>query len=52
MHASMPGSPVCIVKLLLPVLRFSDKLNDDDDGDDVFISLYSAVMCVSICAAS
>ena len=31
----MPGCPVCIVKLLLFIWCFSDKLGlNDDDGDD------------------
>ena len=33
MHALMPGSPVCTVKLLLHIRYFSDELNDDDDND-------------------
>jgi len=30
----MPGCPVCIVRLLLLIWCFSNKLNDDDDDDD------------------
>ena len=49
MHASMPGCPVCIVKLLLLIWCFSDTSDDDDDDE---IHTHTAIEAVAALGVS